>query len=89
MKRIIHDYYWKESKDSEPIHTHTHTHKTDKYKRKMCYQQKNNSNIKTFERLKNIKESWDLLPINFWNKAKCIWLHNKEIWKKNWLPSKE
>ena len=37
----------------------------EKYKRKMCYHQKNNSNIKTFERLKNIKESYDLLPINF------------------------
>ena len=30
---------------------------TEKYKRKMCYHQKNNSNVKTFERLKNIKES--------------------------------
>ena len=29
---------------------------TDKYKRKMCYHQKNNSDTKTFERLKNIKE---------------------------------
>ena len=29
---------------------------TDKYKRKMCCHQKNNSNTKTFERLKNIKE---------------------------------
>ena len=38
-------------------HTHTHTHKTDKYKRKMCYHQKNNSDVKTFKRLKNIKES--------------------------------
>ena len=31
--------------------------RTEKYKRKMCYHQKNNSNVKTFERLKNIKES--------------------------------
>ena len=38
-------------------YTHTHTHKTDKYKRKMCYHQKNNSDVKTFKRLKNIKES--------------------------------
>ena len=30
---------------------------TEKYKRKMCYHQKNNSNVKTFERPKNIKES--------------------------------
>ena len=28
----------------------------EKYKRKMCYHQKNNSDTKTFERLKNIKE---------------------------------
>ena len=38
---------------------------TEKYKRKMCYHQKNNSNVKTFEGLKSIKESYDLLPINF------------------------
>ena len=38
-------------------HTHTHTHKTKKYKRKMCYHQKNNSDVKTFKRLQNIKES--------------------------------
>ena len=38
---------------------------TEKYKRKMCYYHKNNSNVKTFERLKNIKESQNLLPINF------------------------
>ena len=30
---------------------------TEKYKRKMCYHQKNNSDVKTFERPKNIKES--------------------------------
>ena len=35
---------------------HTHTHTTEKYKRKMCYHQKNNSDVKTFKRLKNIKE---------------------------------
>ena len=29
---------------------------TEKYKRKMCYHQKNNSDVKTFERPKNIKE---------------------------------
>ena len=29
----------------------------EKYKKKMCYHQKNNSNIKTYERPKNIKES--------------------------------
>ena len=47
-------------KDSEPIniytHTHTHTHTTEKYKKKMCYHQKNNSYVKTFKILKNIKE---------------------------------
>ena len=37
-------------------HTHTHTH-TEKYKRKTCYHQKNNLDVKTFKRLKNIKES--------------------------------
>ena len=62
LKRIIHDYnYWKESKDSKPTHTHAHTrahtHKTKKYKRKTCYHQKNNSDVKTFKRLQNIKES--------------------------------
>ena len=46
-------------------HTHTHTHKTDKYKRKMCYHQKNNSDVKTFKRLKNIKESDDSLLRNY------------------------
>ena len=30
---------------------------TEKYKRKICYHQKNNLNVKTFERSKNIKES--------------------------------
>ena len=29
----------------------------EKYKRKMCYYQKNNSDVKTFEKPKNIKES--------------------------------
>ena len=38
------------------LYTHTHTY-TEKYKRKMCYHQKNNSDVKTFKRLKNIKES--------------------------------
>ena len=68
FKRIIHDYnYWKESKDSEPIymyiyiyiytHTYTHTHTTEKYKRNVCHHQKNNSDVKTFKKLKNIKES--------------------------------
>ena len=28
---------------------------TEKYKRKICYHKKNNSNVKTFERSKNIK----------------------------------
>ena len=36
---------------------YTHTQKTKKYKRKMCYHQKNNLDVKTFKRLKNIKES--------------------------------
>ena len=30
---------------------------TEKYKRKMCYHQKNNSNVKIFEMPKYIKES--------------------------------
>ena len=30
---------------------------TEEYKRKMCYYQKNNSDVKTFERPKNIKGS--------------------------------
>ena len=30
---------------------------TEKYKRKMYYHQKNNSNVKIFEKPKNIKES--------------------------------
>ena len=52
---------------SHGLHTHTHTHThthiyiydytIEKYKKKMCYHQKNNSNVKTFERPKNIKES--------------------------------
>ena len=29
----------------------------EKYKKKMCYHQKNNSKVKTFERLENFKES--------------------------------
>ena len=41
----------------QSLYTHTHTKKTYKYKRKMCYLQKNNSDVKTFKRLKNIKES--------------------------------
>ena len=36
---------------------YTHTQKTKKYKRKMSYHQKNNLDVKTFKRLKNIKES--------------------------------
>ncbi len=35
------------------LNTHTHTH-TEKYKRKMCYHQKNNLDVRTFERPKNI-----------------------------------
>ena len=30
---------------------------TKKYKKKICYHQKKNSDVKTFERPKNIKES--------------------------------
>ena len=47
----------KRNQKIQSLYTHTHTHKTDKYKRKMCYHQKNNSDVKTFKRLKNIKES--------------------------------
>ena len=39
------------------IFIYIYDYTTEKYKRKMCYHQKNNSNVKTFERLKNIKES--------------------------------
>ena len=35
---------------------YAHTQKTKKYKRKMCYHQKNNLDVKTFKRPKNIKE---------------------------------
>ena len=38
-------------------HTHIYDYTTEKYKKKMCYHQKNNSDVKTFKRLKNIKES--------------------------------
>ena len=47
--------------DKTPIYIHVCARACDyitkKYKRKMCYHQKNNSNVKTFERLKYIKES--------------------------------
>ena len=36
---------------------HAYDYTTEKYKRKMCYHQKNISTVKTFERLKYIKES--------------------------------
>ena len=36
-----------------------------------------NSNIKTSERPKNIKEWDDSLLRNYWNKTKYIWLNNK------------
>ena len=39
------------------MYVYTHTQKTKKYKRKMCYHQNNNLDVKTFKRLKNIKES--------------------------------
>ena len=39
------------------IHTPIYTHTTEKYKRNMCHHQKNNSDVKTFKKLKNIKES--------------------------------
>ena len=39
------------------VYTRACDYTTEKYKRKMCYHQKNSSNVKTFERLKNIKES--------------------------------
>ena len=61
------------------IYIYTHTHKTEKYKRKMCYHQKNNSDVKTFKRLKNIKELDDSLLRNYWNKTKYVWLNNGEI----------
>ena len=39
------------------IYIYIHTHTIEKYKRKTCYHQKNSSDVKTFKRLKNIKES--------------------------------
>ena len=38
-----------------------------------------NSDIKTSERSKNIKELDDLLLRNYWSKTKYIWLNNREI----------
>ena len=38
-----------------------------------------NSDIKTFERPKNIKELDDSLLRNYWNKTKYVWLNNGEI----------
>ena len=37
------------------------------------------SDIKTFERPKNIKELDDSLLRNYWNKTKYVWLNNGEI----------
>lgn len=48
-----------------------------------------NSNIKTSERPKNIKESNDLLLRNYWNKTKYIWLKIEKYKKKIGLHSKE
>ena len=48
-----------------------------------------NSNIKTSERPKNIKESNDLLLRNYWNKTKYIWLKIEKYKKKIGLYSKE
>ena len=39
------------------VYIYIYDYTTEKYKRKMCYHQKNNSDIKTFKRPKNIKES--------------------------------
>ena len=43
--------------------------------------QKNNSKIQILKLLKdqNIKESYDSLLRNYWNKTKYIWLNNREI----------
>ena len=70
---LVYIVYSLEEEDKTPIYlcvcvcmrACVYDYTTEKYKRKICYHQKNNSNIKTFERLKNIKESYDLLPINF------------------------
>ena len=56
----IHYYYNRNQKIQslqiiDNIYIYNYT--TEKYKRKMCYHQKNNSDIKTFKRTKNIKES--------------------------------
>ena len=37
------------------------------------------SDVKTFERPKNIEESYDSQLRNYWNKTKYIWLNNREI----------
>ena len=46
---------------------------------KYCKKKLKNSDIKTSERQKKIKESDDLLLRNYWNKTKYIWLNNREI----------
>ena len=38
-----------------------------------------NSDIKTSERQKKIKESDNSLLRNYWNKTKYIWLNNRKI----------
>ena len=43
--------------DNIYIYIYIYDYTTDKYKRKMCYDQKNNLDVKTFEKPKNIKES--------------------------------
>ena len=60
----IHYYYNRNQKiqslqiiDNIYIYIYIYNYTTEKYKRKMCYHQKNNSDIKTFKRPKNIKES--------------------------------
>ena len=60
----IHYYYNRNQKiqslqiiDNIYIYIYIYDYTTEKYKRKMCYHQKNNSDIKTFKRPKNIKES--------------------------------
>ena len=52
-----------------------------KFVRQFQILQKNNSKIQILKLLKdqNIKESYDSLLRNYWNKTKYIWLNNREI----------
>ena len=63
LSSCVHSLFIGKEEDKTPTYVCVYTrvcvydYTTVKYKIKMCYHQKNNSNVKTFERLKNIKES--------------------------------